>query len=146
MRTRYENWQQCLNKSVEAARERPFSWGEHDCCCFAATVVEAMTGEDPMADLRGTYADEQGAKLALKERANGTLYRTLQKRFGQPITPAWARRGDLVYANGAQGPSVGVCLGEQSAFVGIHQTQDGDVVGEGIVLTPTLQCLKAFRV
>jgi hypothetical protein len=146
MLKRNENWQQALNKTVEAARERPFSWGKHDCCLFAADCVEAMTGADPMEFIRGQYADEEGARDVLKTLGGKTLYRTLQKIFGQALSPAMAHRGDVVYRRDATFPSIGICLGDISVFVGANQTTGQNTYVDGLVLVKTLSCLKAFRV
>jgi Domain of unknown function (DUF6950) len=144
------NWQQCLNDQVTAAIERPFLWGQHDCCTFSGDVVKAMTGIDPMAEYRGAYSDEEGARAALEDIGKGTLYRTLQSIFGGARHASTAGRGDLVYITRAEGstmgPSVGICLGEKSAFVGINQSSDGKAVREGLVFLPTLSCRKTFKV
>ncbi len=44
---RRPDWPARLRTIIEAARERPFSWGQHDCCLFASDAIEAMTGVDP---------------------------------------------------------------------------------------------------
>ncbi|MCK5041714.1 MAG: hypothetical protein KAR62_05445 [Sphingomonadales bacterium] len=146
MMKRNENWQQALNETVEAARERPFSWGKHDCCLFAANCVEAMTGIDPMADMRGKYENEEGAREVLKTLGGKTLYRTMQKIFGQAIAPALAHRGDVVYRRDATFPSVGICLGDISVFVGGCETLNSNTYVDGLVSVETISCLKAFRV
>lgn len=146
MLKRKEDWQQALNKTVEAARERPFLWGEHDCCIFTTSVVEAMTGVDLMQNLRGEYTTEEEAKEVLKIKCGKTLYRTLQKFFGQAISPAIAHRGDVMYRRDGDFPSVGICLGDVSVFVGANETSDGSKSADGLVSVKTLSCLKGFRV
>lgn len=143
---RKENWQEYLNKAVEAAAVRPFSWGEHDCCIFSASCVEAMTGIDHMSNFHGLYNDEESAKNALKTIGAKTLYRTLQKIFGKSIHPALAHRGDVVYRRDSGIPAVGICLGDLSVFVGVNEAPDGSLVGEGLVTVQTLSCIKVFRV
>lgn len=59
------NWHQHLAQTLQAAMTRPFSWGEHDCCLFAADCVQAVTGVDVAADFRGTYTTPLGAKKPL---------------------------------------------------------------------------------
>ena len=143
---RKENWQECLNKTVEAARVRSFSWGEHDCCVFSASCVEAITGIDHMASFHGAYNDEESAKNTLKTKGAKTLFRTLQKFFGASVHPAFAQRGDLVYRREGGIPAVGVCLGEFSAFVGVNEATDGTIEADGLVMVKTVSCIKAFRV
>ena len=46
---------------------RKFKWGVFDCFLFAAGAVQAKTGIDYMADLRG-YGDETSAAILLMDR------------------------------------------------------------------------------
>ncbi|MCW2763970.1 MAG: 19, gp19 [Marmoricola sp.] len=48
-----------------------FQWGTFDCFLFAAGAVQAKTGVDHMANLRG-YGDETSAAILLQDRF-GTL-------------------------------------------------------------------------
>jgi hypothetical protein len=59
--TRLKDWPSRLAALVAAARARPFEWGTHDCCLWAADAVQALTGRDPAAKWRGTYSTEVGA-------------------------------------------------------------------------------------
>lgn len=129
---------EALMAYVEAVRDRPFEWGKHDCCCFAAGAVEAMTGQNPMAEFLGTYSDQESARAALREIGSGTLYHTLLSKFGRPLHPSRARRGDIAYAV-HDGPTLGICLGQDCAFVG----QEGG--REGLVMLPTLNIKRIFR-
>lgn len=127
--TRLEDWPLRLNAVIEAAAGRPFSWGEHDCCLFAADCVKAITGTDPMADVRGTYATEEEAGQLLAE---APLRARLSALFGGAVPITLARRGDLLLFKDA----LGVCLGERGAFVG----------PEGVSFVPVSCCLDAWRV
>lgn len=100
------DWAQRLDALVAQAQRRPFAWGSFDCCLWAADAVLAQTGEDPAADLRGTYADAAGAARVL--RAQGGL-RGVATRGGEPIAPLMARTGDvgLLRSNGR--PLLAVC-------------------------------------
>lgn len=92
---RHQDWPTRLNACIQAARARPFVWGEHDCCLFAADCVLAMTGEDLAAPWRGTYHTEWGAARVLTEQ--GGLHAIIIRALGYPLaSPALARRGDLV--------------------------------------------------
>lgn len=129
---------QSLNAYVESVRDRPFEWGSWDCCRFAAGAVEAMTGENPMAEFLGAYSDKSSAQAALREIGAGTLYHTLLKKFGRPRHPSRAQRGDIAYAV-HDGPTLGVCLGQDCAFVG----QQGQL--EGLIMIPTLKTRRIFH-
>jgi hypothetical protein len=50
-----------LQAYLLAAVERPFCWGECDCCLFMADWIMAARGIDPAADLRGRYSTQKGA-------------------------------------------------------------------------------------
>ncbi len=123
---------------IEAVRDRPFEWGRHDCCCFAAGAVQAMTGRNPMAEFLGAYSDRESARLALREIGAGTLYHTMLTKFGRPLHPSRARRGDIAYAV-HEGPTLGICLGQECAFVGEQGQQ------KGLVMIPTLKTRRIFR-
>lgn len=58
---RLKNWPSRFAALVEEAREKPFAWGSHDCCLWAASATQALTGTDPAAHLRGTYRTGRAA-------------------------------------------------------------------------------------
>lgn len=90
---KHPDWQKRLVTVIKAAEKRPFSWGQHDCCLFAADCVEAMCGEDFAAEFRGNYNSETGAKKALL-RGGGSLERVLA-RFLDEVYPSLIQRGDV---------------------------------------------------
>lgn len=51
--------------AAEAAMLRPWKWGEADCCTSACDAFLALWGVDPMAELRGAYTTEAGARAEL---------------------------------------------------------------------------------
>lgn len=59
-----------LDDFLAAHMQRPWKWGETDCCCFASEWIEARTGLDPMATFRPHYRSRASA-LALFERRGG---------------------------------------------------------------------------
>jgi hypothetical protein len=132
-----DNWPRLMNQAIESVLDKPFEWGKHDCCLFAAGVVEAMTGEDPMAEFRGKYHDQESALKALKKIGSGSLYHTMRAKFGNPRRP---RRGDVVYHTFDTGPTLGICVGANSVFVG----EEGN--HEGLVILPTAEMKRGFWV
>lgn len=63
--------------AVGAVMDRPWRWGEADCCTSACDVFLRLYGVDPMRALRGTYANrieadaviaEAGGWMAMAER------------------------------------------------------------------------------
>lgn len=124
---------QALNAYIEAARDRPFEWGKNDCCTFAFGAIEALTGENRMAEFQ--YHDKESANRALRETGQGTLYRTMVKKFGRPLHPSRAQRGDIGYRD----KMLGVVMGAETVFVGEEGTR------EGLVTAPTLENRWVFR-
>ena len=61
-------------------------WGARDCAVAAADHVRAMTGRDPMADLRGLYDDARGAARILRE--GGGFLAVVEARIGLPRVEA----------------------------------------------------------
>jgi len=132
---RKENWLECLNEYLNTVYDKPFEWGSHDCCIFCNECVKAMTGKDFMTEF-SSYNNETSAKKALNGK---TLYMTIRKKFGKPISTAMTQRGDLVYNKFDTGPGLGICIGKEALFVGFEGR-------EGLVTVPVLECSKGFKV
>ena len=111
--SRKSDWPEQMIASIEAARMRPFVWGEHDCCLFSADVVLAMTGADLAEVIRGKYTTEkQALKLIKKQSIESYLDERLpvkDKRF--------TSRGDLVMVDGGMGNALGICVGAKIAVL-----------------------------
>lgn len=133
---RLPDWPRRLVEFVEAHAETPFSWGGHDCVLFAAGAVAAVTGEDPAAEIRGRYRTRLGALRLIRARGFDDLAGVLAARFGQ-VAPAMARRGDLGFVAGGEGPSIVVCVGDR--FVGPREPR-------GLAHLPFSAATAAFRV
>lgn len=121
--TRFEDWPIRLDRFLQAASGRPFSWGGHgggsDCALFAADAVQAIRGDDPAAAFRGRYTTAIGAARALKRYGAGDLESTATMMLGEPLAnPLLAQRGDVVSVDTEDGPALGVCVGAKVAVVG----------------------------
>ncbi|MBC3411275.1 hypothetical protein HU720_08155 [Pseudomonas sp. SWRI51] len=103
---RNRNWTTQLAHTIKAATERPFSWGEFDCCLFAADCSMAICGVDPAASYRGRYTTETGAKRLLK-RNHGSLEGAWDACFSR-VEPAFTQRGDVALYDGPNGRGVAV--------------------------------------
>ncbi|EBF0362934.1 hypothetical protein B7I36_24810, partial [Salmonella enterica] len=75
---KHPDWHNRLITVIRAAEKRPFLWGSHDCCLFAADCAQAMCGEDFATGWRGTYDSEHGAKKAIL-RGGGSLEKVLSR-------------------------------------------------------------------
>lgn len=105
-----------LAEFTAGRRRQPYAWGTNDCVTFAADAVQAVTGTDPMSDLRGSW-DSESAALAVLE-AQGGLIAAMDARFPRKAKE-FAQRGDLVLVKDANGqPSLAVCVGKDAASPG----------------------------
>lgn len=131
---RLPDWAPRLQQTIEAASGRLFSWGEHDCCLFAADCIQAMTGADLMAEFRGQYDSAESAYRLIGRRG---LASHLSQRLGDALPALFAHRGDLMTATGEDGrPAVGICVGEKALFLG----------PAGLLSLPISDCLSTWRV
>lgn len=106
---RLRDWQSRLQACLAERRARPFAWGSQDCALFAADCVDACTGVDPAADLRGTYSTAAAAARVIE--AHGGLASIAADRLGKEISPRLARVGDVgLLMNGGR-ECLGVCIG-----------------------------------
>lgn len=103
------SWRATFDALVQARMRTPFAWGVHDCCLFAADCVQARTGRDPAADLRGAYRSERGA-LRVLARIGGLA--GAGARCGAEIPPLCAGACDVGIVRDAGRELLAVCTGE----------------------------------
>lgn len=103
---RNRDWTTRLHDVIKAAHGRPFSWGEFDCCIFAADCALAVCNVDPAADYRGKYTTEVGAKRLLNKN-HGSLEAAWDASFAR-VAPAFVQRGDVALYEGPGGRCVAV--------------------------------------
>lgn len=125
---RIDNWPKALSAYFRSMEKVPFKFGENDCGLFACGAVQAITGVDLAADLRGTYSDAEGEKQVLLEIA--------AKAGLQSIDVKKAQRGDVALHIGKNGPSVMV-------VDGTHCIGPGE---NGFVIVPMSECSEAWRI
>lgn len=132
---RIAGWDVALYRVTVAALARLHEWGTHDCVMFGADCVLAMTGEDPVADIRGKYDGPVTAARIIRKAGFDCLGDMIADRFLE-IEVSAAGRGDLVLCDGPDGEFVGVvdghvCLGPAP---------------NGLTHIPLRQAQRAFRV
>jgi len=116
---RTEGWPEHLADAIETAQKKAFSYGNFDCCLFAADVVLAITGHDYAAELRSYQSKQSAYRIVARY---GSLEAMISALLGKdPVHPAFAHRGDVVVgsvpvADGEAGESVGICCGVDCAF------------------------------
>ena len=103
---RHPDWQLRIIQTIQAASERPFCWGENDCCLFVADVCLAACDKDPASEYRGRYRTEIGAKRVLA-KTHGDIPAALDALFAR-IPVAMAQRGDALVFDGSQGQTAAV--------------------------------------
>lgn len=143
---RIEGWERRLADFVSQARSRVFQYGSWDCCLMPCAAVEAMTGVDPAAALRGRYKTERGALGALRRFAGGGLTETVEKIAADlgavEVALSFARRGDMVLFDDpalVQRPfdaALGLCLGREVAVMEL----------DGLRLWPLARARRAWAV
>jgi len=109
---------------IDERRHRPFAWGEHDCCLFAADWVLALTGIDPAAALRARYDRELGAARLAREcgtASHGDPWGVLEwpTYLGLAETPvSYSGRGDVAAVEHGGRMHLGVIIGRYAAAPG----------------------------
>lgn len=131
---RFEDWPERLNNKLQELKDKPFEWGTHDCCLFAANIALELTGVDYADIFRGRYTTAVGAMLLLKPYPGVEGYVT--SRLGESIPVGMAQRGDVVTIETKHGVALGVCDGLLSAFVS----------PSGLIWVKTQECLNSWRV
>lgn len=111
-----EGFAESLALFTAARRLTPYNWGTNDCVTFAADSVAAVSGNDPLGSLRGTWTNEAEAMAVLE--AQGGLIAAMDARFPRKARE-FAQRGDVVLLKDANGqPSLGVCVGRDAVSPG----------------------------
>lgn len=117
MFVRLPAWRSRLSTCIEAALERPFEWGEHDCALFAADAVKAMTGVDHASFWRGRYSIARGAMKILGRNGYDDHVAYVAAHLPE-VHPAVADTGDIVVIEAPDGLALGVLVGAQIAAPG----------------------------
>lgn len=92
--TRLPDWDRRLARLVNQHKSTPGVWGVSDCLLTVADAVEAITGTDPAADIRGKYKTEAGAARILRKRGFGDVEMALASLF-PPVGRLMVQRGDI---------------------------------------------------
>lgn len=135
---RRSDWYARLSAYVEEVRRKPFVYGEHDCALFAAGAVDAMTGSDPAAGLRGKYKTIAGGFRQLKKLGFANHADLAASMFDE-VHPSHAQIGDIA----------AIDLGSGAVALGVVQGARIFVLRpdmQGMATVDLLTASKAFRV
>ena len=110
---RLPNWQTLLSDYLLSVDLQPFKYGSLDCGSFTAGAILAMTGVDPIAEIRGTYRTRKAAFAAIRSLSNASTMEGvadyLTERYGLAETPVLcAHRGDPVLIGHGAKSSMGI--------------------------------------
>jgi hypothetical protein len=160
--SRREDWPERLHEFLEAARSRPFQWGETDCCLFVCDAVLAITDVDLAQDFRGCYSDEAGATKVMQAyivnaagmgafAARDQLLEEFASRIatengiaGTAVAFAW--RGDVVLFDQDLEIAGDLWKIPTLGIVGLHGTHAVSTAPAGPVEIPVSECRKAWRI
>ncbi len=132
--SRQSNWETQLVNVLEQYALKPFAWGEADCLTLVADACLAMTGVDPLLQLRGYSTEAEAAKLMTIRGCSG-VGEALAQAFPD-VPAAQARRGDCGYIERA-GQQLAVVVYGAEVF-GRHE--------RGSFRLPSSQLVRAFKV
>lgn len=136
---RLPDWQERLSALLDEAIAKPFAWGSHDCCTFAASAVQAVAGIDPLSEIRDTWNSERGAMRRAMRR--GGLIRAAVGVLGEPLWKLQCRRGDLVLLHGT------MTIGAFQAAIGVSFGSRVGVPGDsGLDFVPLASARGCWRI
>ena len=111
-----------MQYAVEANRHKPFEWGVHDCCTFAALAVQVQTGQN--VNVTRPYKTIRGALREIKRLGKIPDYQTaLTNVLCEPSSARTAHRGDLILMRdqpGEIGYVLGMTIGTHVVFPGLE--------------------------
>ena len=140
---RVESWADKLDALLFSRRDTPFSWGDNDCCMFAADCVLEIMGYDPASDLRGKYSTRGQAFRVLRRIFGGGVAQVMEVKAIKynwcEINTLCASRGDVatvVAPDGHQSLAVIDLSGRYLAFPG----------DTGLIRVPLSHALRAWGI
>lgn len=140
MLSRRPDWQSALSAYVVACANQPFRYGAMDCGLFVAGSIEAVTGVDVAAELRGTYSTRTQAFEVIRSvcgrKSMGAIADHLASKFGiEQVGVLRAGRGDAVQSRTGR-------LG----IVAMHGTEILTPARHGLLRLPLEHAARAWRI
>lgn len=132
---RLENWDQRLVQAIAAHQAESFSWRGSNCGSLFGDCAEAVTGENPLAHLRG-WRSERDALRRLAESGFDSVASAIAATF-EPMPLYEARRGDAGYT--AEADVLGFPAILCGAFAMSRDARDW-------VIVPRSRLVRCFRI
>lgn len=141
--TRLGDWQTRLSQYIIANATRKFKYGVLDCGLFLAGAIEAMTGEDVAAGLRGRYKTRGEAFAAIGDMCGTPTTEAvaayLAAQHGvQEVGVLYAQAGDAVVLGHGRRSSLGI--------VAMHGTEILTPYKDGLLRLPLSHATRAWRI
>ncbi len=133
---RKPNWPTLLGHFFYQNADRPFVWGEWDCCLFAADAIKEITGQDFASELRGKYDDAFGAARLIHPHRDLCGLVTELLPDNSEISIQQAQRGDLAVIEN-QGRQCAAIFWGRGVFAATET---------GLVQLPNTSIIKAWRI
>lgn len=122
---RIATWDKALMEYVEAQRDKPFEWAQHDCVSFMRGAVQAQLGEDIFKGIIPSYKTLKAGKTAYGRMIKkGQNYQTVLNSALVPCELLIPPRGSVVAkqtedsASAVFGAALGIVVSRFAAFVG----------------------------
>ena len=106
--TRKPDWQALLDAFLAEHQFDSFQYGRWDCCLFVCDAVFVMTGVDPAAAYRGTYASRAEARKAACGSVQATVEAVCAEHGMDETAVPFARRGDVALVGRRRDCSLGI--------------------------------------
>ena len=106
--TRKPDWQALLDAFFAEHQFDSFQYGRWDCCLFVCDAVFVMTGVDPAAAYRGTYASKAEARNAARGSVQATVEAVCAEHGMKETAVSFARRGDVALVGSRRDCSLGI--------------------------------------
>ena len=104
---------------------------------WAAAAVQAQTGVDLAASLRGRYNSAKTARALIRGEFDGSIENIPAAVGLEEVPLVRCQRGYVVSAAfPRRGVALGVCLGHKAAFAG----------RKGLVFVPMVDCKRSWRI
>lgn len=145
---RHENWQTRLSTFLTNIKQKPFDFPNWNCMVYACEAAETICGIDYSKEYKGKIKTEKAAaKMLRKIDKVKTAEAFFEKHFGEQKAVAFARPGDIVFAEPGM-PELDIPCGDMFGLIpGVCYGQVSYFLGEtGLVEIPTLQLRSAIWV